>query len=132
MKIIDRETFKRMPKGTVFCKFPRLNKQTNSYDNYLFSIQTPCILDGPWDVDFYSTEIGNLDACAAQSDSENDDILTDMEQHLGKEYPFEHWTGRDGMFEDNDEVGFAIYSRQEVQQMINLLQQALKDGYQEE
>ena len=30
-----------------------------------------------------------------------------------------------------DEVGFAIYSRQEVEEMIQLLQEALEDGYKE-
>ena len=131
MKIVDRETFKRMPKGTVFCKFPRFNEQTRSYGNYLFGIQEPAILEGPFDVDFYYTPIGNMDARDATSSTENDDILTDMERNLGKEYPFEHWSGRDGMYEGNDEVGFAIYSRQEVVEMIQLLQEALKDGYSE-
>ncbi len=131
MKIIDRETFKRMPKGTVFCKFPRLDERTRTYCKYPFSIQIqkPCVLSGPLDADFGYTPVGSLEACAADDDSSNMAILVDMERHPGKEYPFEHWTGRDGMYEENDQVGFAIYSRQEVQQMIDLLQQALKDGY---
>ena len=128
MKIVDRETFKQMPKGTVFCKFPRFNEKTRSYDNYLFGIQEPAILGGPFDNDFYYTPIGSLEARNADSDVENMDILTDMEQNLGKEYPFEHWSGRDGMYE-GDEVGFAIYSRDEVQEMVNLLQEALMEGY---
>lgn len=132
MKIIDRETFKRMPKGTVFCKFPRLNKLTNSYDTYMFGMTDPMILDGPWDVDFYYTQPGFMTPVESSGSSEDDEIMMDMEQHLGKEVPFEAFSCRDGMFEDNDEVAFAIYSRQEVQEMIDLLQQALKDGYQEE
>lgn len=50
MKIIDRETFKRMPKGTVFCKFPRLDERTRTYCKYPFSIQIqkPCVLSGPF------------------------------------------------------------------------------------
>lgn len=129
MKIIDRETFKRMPKGTVFCKFPRFDEGTRTYYKYPFSIQEPCVLSGPFDADFGYTPVGSLEACAADGDTSNMAILVDMERDPGKEYPFEHWTGRDGMYEENDQVGFAIYSRQEVQQMIDLLQQALKDGY---
>lgn len=28
MKIVERKTFMQMPKGTVFCKFPRFNEAT--------------------------------------------------------------------------------------------------------
>ena len=132
MKIVDRETFKKMPKGTVFCKFPRFNEQSRSYEGYVFGIQEPCILKGPWDIDFFYTPIGQLEASAADSSTKNDDILMDMERHLGREYPFEHWSERDGCFESNDEVGFAIYSRKEVEEMIQLLQEALKNGYKED
>lgn len=132
MKIIDRETFKRMPKGTVFCKFPRFNETTQSYSGYVLDIERPCILDGPFSIDFCYTPVGELTASDAESDTDNHSVLMDMERNLGSEHPFEHWSGRDGLYEGNDKVGFAIYSRQEVQQMIDLLQQALKDGYGEE
>ena len=118
MKIVDRETFMQMPKGTVFCKFPRFNEKSRSYDKYNFNIENPCILEGAFDIDFFYTPIGDLLSIQSKSDLDNQDVLMDMERNLGKEYPFGHWTGRDGMFERNDEVGFAIYSRQEIEEMI--------------
>lgn len=66
-----------------------------------------------------------------ESDNEHDAILTHMECNLGEEVPFEPLCSRDGSYE-GDEVGFAIYSRDEVQTMISLLRKALKDGYKED
>ena len=53
----------------------------------------------------------------------------DMERNLGKEVPFDYSYGRDGMFETDDEVGYAIFSRAEVEMMISELQQALRTAY---
>lgn len=112
----------QMPEGTVFCKFP----MTEEAPRYMcLGIGTPCILDGTSEADFYSTDLGESMApehgdCAM--------TLLDMREHLGKEVPFEHAGGRDGFFE-GDEVGFAIFSRQEVEEMIHLLQEALENGY---
>lgn len=132
MKIVDRKTFMQMPRGTVFCKFPRFNEATRSYDNYLFGIGEPYVkmedTDGE-SVDFYAMGIGSgLEPIGSTGSSDTDDILTDMERNLGKEVTFEYSYGRDAMYEGN-KVGFAIFSRDEVQQMINELQQALKYGY---
>lgn len=132
MKIVDRKTFMQMPKGTVFCKFPRFNENTRSYEGYPFSIGEPQIkmLDTGKDAkDFYSLHIGSdLLPVGYESDLDKDDTLMDMERNPGKEVPFEYDYGRDGFYE-GDEVGFAIFSRSEVQEMINVLQQALEDGY---
>lgn len=129
MKIVNRQTFLQMPKGTVFCKFPILDspnyKPTGSYR---FGISVPSILDDTFNVDFLATEVGDLWPVKANDSEKWVDTLMEMQSNLGLEIPFEHCSGRDGLFED-DSVGFAIYSREEVQEMIDLLQQALNDGY---
>lgn len=127
MKIVDRKTFLQMPKGTVFCKIPL--KCEGDGKHYLLRISAPSVLNWASDVDFSGTNIGDdLWPKAAESGYEADEMLYDMQYHLGKEVPFEHCSGRDGLFEDSN-VGFAIYSREEVQAMIDILQQALKDSY---
>lgn len=102
MKIVDRKTFMRMPKGTVFCKFPRFNEATRSYGNYVFGITEPYVKMDDTDedsVDFYAMGIGS-DLCPAESTGSSDyDILTDMERNPGKEVAFEYSYGRDGMYE---------------------------------
>lgn len=135
MKIVDRKTFMRLPKGTVFCKFPRFNEATRSYDNYVFGITEPYVkMDdtNEDDVDFYAIGIGS-NLCPAEStgSSDDDDILTDMERSPGKEVPFEYSYGRDGMYE-GDEVGFAIFSRDEVELMIQTLRESLATAYKTE
>lgn len=124
MKIIDRETFMKMPKGTVFCKFPIKDYAPNYMH---LGIDTPCILDDTWETDFVLTGLDNLHP----KDGDYTETLLDMREHPGKEVPFEYWSGRDGMY-DGDEVGFAVFSRQEVQEMITLLQEALENGYKED
>ena len=58
----------------------------------------------------------------------NPQLAMDICDHLGKEVPFEMAGGRDGFFDDTH-VHFAIYSREEVQEMINELQESLKTAY---
>lgn len=132
MKIVDRKTFMQMPKGTVFCKFPRFNEATRSYDKYVFGITEPYIKTDDTDensVDFYAIGIGSdLDPVASTGSDDTGDILTDMERNLGKEVPFDYCGGRDGMYE-GDEVGFAIFSRKEVELMIKTLQESLATAY---
>lgn len=118
-----------MPKGTVFCKFP-LNFEGDG-KNYCLGIGAPSILLQSSDEDFFPLDLGDdLWPVDADDSIKHSEILLDMQSHLGKEVPFEHCSGRDGFYEDSN-VGFAIYSRSEVQEMIDLLQQALKDGYED-
>ena len=135
MKIVDRKTFMQMPKGTVFCKFPRFNEATRSYDNYLFGISEPYVKMDDTDedsVDFYAMGIGSgLEPIGSTGSNDTDDILTDMERNPGKEVAFEYSYGRDGMYE-GDEVGFAIFSRDEVMLMIRTLQESLATAYKPE
>jgi len=134
MKIVDRKTFMQMPKGTVFCKFPRFDETTRSYSDYVFGITEPQIKmndpKGDADVDFYTMGIGSgLHPVESESDNDFFDILEDMEANLGKEVPFDYSFSRDGLFESNDKVGFAIFSRAEVELMIKTLQESLATAY---
>ena len=135
MKIVDRKTFMRMPKGTVFCKFPRFNEATRSYDNYVFGITEPYVKMDDTDeddVDFCAMGIGSdLRPAESTGSRDYDDILTDMERNPGKEVAFEYSYGRDGMYE-GDEVGFAIFSRDEVMLMIRTLRESLATAYKPE
>lgn len=134
MKIVDRKTFMQMPKGTVYCKFPRFDETTRSYSDYVFGIAEPMIkMNDPFgddDVDFYTMGIGS-GLCPKDSTDDNDffSIMEDMEAHLGKEVDFEYCDGRDGLFESGDKVGFAIFSRAEVELMIKTLQESLATAY---
>ena len=132
MKIVDRKTFMQMPKGTVFCKFPLKNE--GDAGHLYVGIHPPCILMDAWQTfsgrgDFVPVCLGeDLRPKDYESDGDVFDTLFDMVANLGKEVPFEHSCGRDGLYDD-DNVGFAIFSRSEVEEMITLLQQALQDGY---
>lgn len=133
MKIISRTEFLKMPKGTVFCKFPRFNEKTRSYRTYTFGIDEPCIkMDDPGEMenDYYSLGIGSdFEPAGIQGCNDRDEIYMDMERNLGKEVPFDYSYGRDGLFETDDEVGYAIFGRDEVEKMINVLQEALNTAY---
>ena len=124
-----------MPKGTVFCKFPRFNEATRCYDNYLFSISEPYVKMNDTDeesVDFCAMGIGSgLEPIGSTGSSDTDDILFDMERNPGKEVAFEYSYGRDGLYE-GDEVGFAIFSRDEVMMMIQTLQESMATAYKPE
>ena len=133
MKIVDRKAFMQMPKGTVYCKFPRYNAERRSYEDYLFGIDEPQIkMNDPFgdDVDFFTMGIGS-GLCPVYSTDDDDyfSILEDMEANLGKEVDFEYCDGRDGLFESNEKVGFAIFSRTEVELMIKTLQESLATAY---
>lgn len=133
MKIVDRKTFMAMPKGTVFCKFPRFNEATRSYSGYMFGIDQPKIKmsDAKTDgVDFYAMSIGSdLAPVGSTCDDDFFDILSDMEHNLGKEVAFEYSYCRDGLFEPEDKVAFVIFGRAEVELMIKELQHSLEAAY---
>ena len=130
MKLVTRQQFMRMPKGTVFCKFPL--SEDGDGCTQVFGIERPSIFDGAIQdhdgsyIDFFYAELGALSVADVHRNTT--EKLFEMQEHLGMEVPFEQLGERDGLFED-DSVGFAIYSREEVQGMIDLLQEALKTAY---
>ena len=130
MKIVNRQQFLQMPEGTVFCKIQfrdplpgELAYSKNGWDAAL-GIENPSIKGESFSNDFYAVGIGDF----APKEGDDFEVLHDMGENLGKEVPFEMFACRDGFFDDTH-VHFAIYSREEVQQMINELQEALKTAY---
>ena len=132
MKIVDRKTFLAMPEGTVYCKIqfrdPTSKEQAYSKDGWdsSFDIENPSIKGETCSSsnDFFTCGIGELQA----KEGDSIDVLQDICEHPGKEVPFEMVSGRDGLYDDTH-VYFAIYSRDEVQEMIDELQKALTQTY---
>ena len=132
MKIVDRKTFLAMPEGTVYCKIqfrdPTSKEQAYSKDGWdsSFDIENPSIKGETCSSsnDFFTCGIGELQA----KEGDPIDVLQDICEHPGKEVPFEMVSGRDGLYDDTH-VYFAIYSRDEVQEMIDELQKALTQAY---
>ena len=130
MKIVDRKTFLAMPEGTIYCKIqfrhPTPEEHAYSKDGWdsTFDIENPSIKGESTANDFYTCGIGDFQA----KEGDPMDVLRDICDHLGKEVPFEMAGGRDGLYDDTH-VYFAIYSRDEVQEMIDELQTALKQAY---
>ena len=125
MKLVNRETFLRLPAGTVFCKFP-LNDKGDAH-GMMFGISAPSIKGNTiCGNDFYSMAIG--EGMSPKGEVDFFDTLFSMQENIGKEYPFELFGERDGMFDDEN-VGFMVFSREEVEDMINELQAALRIAY---
>ena len=130
MKIVDRKTFLAMPEGTVYCKIqfrdplPTERAVASHGWDSSFDIENPYIKGESLADDFYCVGLGS----EYPKDGDDFDVLHDICDNLGKEVPFEMAGGRDGFFDDTH-VHFAIYSREEVQEMINELQESLRTAY---
>lgn len=132
MKIVDRKTFLAMPEGTVYCKiqFRDPTPEEHAYSNNSgwdasFGIEDPSIKGETCSSDdFYTCGIGDFQA----KEGDPMAVLQDICDHPGKEVPFEMAGGRDGLYDDTH-VYFAIYSRDEVQEMIDELQKSLSQAY---
>lgn len=126
MRILTREQFKQMPKGTVFCK---VSLDPQCAGDYTIDIHKPMILeDKPWDcgygsIDFIYTELGSVSY--PRSGIDYRDAFDDM-LYQGVEIELEHEGSRDGLYED-DSVGYAVYSKGEIEEMLLMLQNALKN-----
>ena len=133
MKIVDRKTFLAMPGGTVYCKIqfrdplPTERAVASHGWDSSFDIESPSIKGETWGDDFLCVGLGS----EYPKEGDHFDVLQDICDHLGKEVPFEMAGGRDGFFDDTH-VHFAIYSREEVQEMINELQESLRTAYAKE
>ena len=131
MKIVDRKTFLAMPEGTVYCKIqfrdptPEEHAYSKTGWDSTFDIEDPSIKGKTCSSnDFYTCGIGDLQA----KEGDPMEVLQDICDHPGKEAPFEMVAGRDGLYDDTH-VYFAIYSRYEVQEMIDQLRIALTQAY---
>ena len=120
-----------MPEGTVYCKIqfraPNANEHAYSDSGWdsSFDIENPYIKGETCSSnDFYCAGLGSF----YPKEGDLLEALDDICKHLGKEVPFEMAGGRDGYYDDTH-VYFAIYSREEVEQMISELQTALTQAY---
>lgn len=130
MKLVDRKTFLGLPKGTVFCKFP-LNHESYA-DKMPIEIGAPQIKGDSLTNDFYAYTLGE-DMMPTEAEGSDDyfKILFEMQKNLNQDVPFGLVGGRDGFFDDEN-VGFMIFSKTEVQEMITELSECLKIAYQDE
>lgn len=134
MRIVDRKTFLAMPKGTVFCKIQthRATKDDNCVNDsgwdYVFGLTSPIIKEESTANDFYVVGLGDMHPIGGKGSDDYFDALDAMSKDQNKEIPFELWGGRDGLYE-TDYVQFAIFSKDEVEEIIRELQTALKNGY---
>ena len=130
MKIVDRKTFLAMPEGTVYSKIqfraplPTEHAYAKNGWDSTFGIERPYIKGESTINDFFCAGLGS----EYPKDGELFDVLDDICKNLGKEVPFEMAGGRDGCYDDTH-IHFAIYSREEVQEMINELQESLRTAY---
>lgn len=115
MKLIDRKTLLQMPKGTVFAKKTQIFEETSP-----ILVLGECLKNDFFYVNISSFSYGNgsIDTC---------DAFWSLEKNLGENIEMELWEGRDGMFDD--EEMYYVFSKDEVQQMVDELTEALKTGY---
>lgn len=128
MKLVERQYFLKLPAGTVYCKFP-LTDNGNA-KGMTFGLSAPCIKgDTIGEDDFCTCTLGEDLEPKFNSGTEGlFDTFFDMQKNLAKEVSFELSGGRDGFFDDEN-VGFMIFSKEEVQEMISELQDCLKKAY---
>lgn len=127
MKIVNREQFLQMPKGTVFCKIDL--EDTDVGVRYVLNENELCILnDKPWLVDEDDGTIDYFYIALGKMLDPKDETIEDYEamcrMRAGEEIAFEHIGERDGLFE-YDNIGYMIFQREEIEDMIALLQQSL-------
>ena len=110
MKIVNLETFRSLPNGTVFSKY------------------TPCVFSGlmikvdTWDGDFlYQDLIENID-CESSEDFVDKCDLAEAGGSIGLDF---YCNDRDGLHE-NDQL-FAVYEENDLTGLINRLRVAEKE-----
>lgn len=115
MKLINKKDLLQMPKGTVFAK-----KST------VFCVTNPIlVLRDCMDRDFTYVDVSSFDF--GNSYTETDEAFFTLEEKSGTSIEMYLSEQRDGLFED-DEM-YYVFSKNEVQQMIDVLTGALKTGY---
>jgi hypothetical protein len=113
MRIVDLQTFRELPVGTVYAKFK---------PNYFGDL---CVKGDTWEHDFLTADL----CCCVESNGSED--LFDKLDRMVKEgvslpLDFDYY-GRDGMFEP-DQL-FAVYERADVEQFIFKLNECRALGY---
>lgn len=122
MRLVDRETFLKLPSGTVYCKFP-----LNGNRDMSFMMTAPSIKgDTVAGIDFFTSTLG--EDFTPKGDADIFDTFFAMQHNLGVDVPFELSGGRDGMFDD-ESVGFMVFNKNEVSEMIDELKECLEKAY---
>ena len=110
MRIVNREKFLQLPKGTVYAE----------YEPCIFgalSIKSNCTSSGN---DFYFAIVNSVESSGSE---EMLDRLIEMKEN-GKSFPIElDVTYRDGCF--NDDQLYAVWEKEDVQSLITVLQKSL-------
>ena len=111
MKIVNRETFLKMPENTVFTKY-----EPGHFDELMIKGETLEFND------FCEQQILEVESNSGDF-GEFIDILETAEKE-GKSFNLDlHCEGRDGLF-DNDQL-FAIFEKQDVEMLIERLKECL-------
>lgn len=110
MKLVDRKTFLGMPIGTIFCKC--------SYKNVLGIISSIQVLTDVGRNDFNSVDLG----CWHPKDSDFNEGWVSVQE--GEVIEMELSDMRDGLYDESEM--YYIFSKDEIQQMVELLTDALK------
>ena len=128
MKILTREQFKQMPKGTVFRKVVLTSHSAgilwllDSDDS-----QLKILAAKPWEgdedgtIDYFYKSLG---VTMLPKDVDVDDNEAFIRMMKGEQIDYGHIGERDGLF-DGEEVGYAVYTESEIKEMIQMLQSAL-------
>ena len=116
-----------MPKGTVFSKMGVSSSIDDTIKSpYAYGVNDICVLHETCENDFYYTALNGF--MYGYGSNDTFDKYSEMESDPTKDYRFELWGGRDGLY-DNDATKFIIFSDAEIKDIIDLLRQALKDAY---
>jgi len=117
MRIVDLETFRKMPEGLVYSKY------TPSYFEGLM------IKGATWESDFlYQDLVGNVKNIG---DFDLFDKLGQMRMDSNVGFPLDfNCMGRDGLFEEKQL--YAIYEKEDIEGLIKRLQEALRDAFEED
>lgn len=115
MRIVNRETFMALPAGTLYAKYVPCMFES-------LSIKGDTIYHDGKAIDWFCQQIA--DAVDAKDSGEWGNLLEESEL-TGKELAMDfECEGRDGCFED-DQL-FAVWSRQDVAQLIDRLTRTLQ------
>lgn len=114
MRIVDRKEFQKLPENTLYCKF-----QPSCFGDICIKSSSP---EDDWGNDFV---VDYLALFVDIGEETSQDKIVDKYK-VGTEFRWDdEQTSRDGMFE-GDEVMFAVYDNQDIEQLIHKLKKCIK------
>lgn len=123
MRIVNRKELLAMPLGTVFTKI-RMEDGAPIFDEY----NPVQVLEDVWDDagSLTSFSIGNNMEPMSHLNIETLDAYAELDNDHEKEIPFEHVEESET---DRADTTYVIFSREEVEEMMFILAQAIQRGY---